>query len=326
MSYTVYYIITSVLVCGIILGIALMNRVKTARIGNLISSLTALFAILLVLYKNQLIGDTGIMIALASGAAAGIIFTLKVKMVEMPQAVALLNGFGGFSSMLIAIIIITDKVKLTNIFSLLMAFIALAVGSITFSGSMVAAGKLQKLLPQKSVRFKGQIFATNFILVLTICLIVSICILAYTFGDRADEAVTAFAWACLSLTLILGVIFSIRIGGADMPITISLLNSLSGVAGGIAGIAIGDPLLCAAGGIVGASGIILTQTMCKSMNRSLLNILLGGGISATGCADCSEPINKEENPSEKSEKTPLKSAQDIIIGPGYGMALAHAQM
>ncbi|MBR6916740.1 MAG: NAD(P)(+) transhydrogenase (Re/Si-specific) subunit beta, partial [Clostridia bacterium] len=225
--------------------------------------------------------------------------------------------------------------------------VALVIGFVTFTGSLVAAGKLHKILPQKPVVLKGHTF---FIIILIA-------------GAVVCAALEAPLWATAIVSSLFGILFAIRVGGADMPITISLLNSLSGVAGGIAGIAVGNVLLVAVGGIVGASGLLLTQVMCRAMNRKLSGILLGAtSVSAkkeekAEEADASEDalngaVSEESENAETVEDTDvsedaedavaaeekeednapslsvgdiLKDAKKIIIVPGYGMALAQAQ-
>ena len=155
MSDTVYYIIAGVLATAIMLGIAMMSKVRTARTGNLISVLAAFFAIVVTLYKNDLISNAGIIVSLFLGTAAGLVFTVKVKMIEMPQAVAVLNGLGGLASMFVGLIAVID-VTTGDYFSIGMASLAIAVGGVTFAGSMVAGGKLQRLIPQKPVSGKRE--------------------------------------------------------------------------------------------------------------------------------------------------------------------------
>ncbi|HQC55270.1 MAG TPA: NAD(P)(+) transhydrogenase (Re/Si-specific) subunit beta, partial [Clostridia bacterium] len=210
---------------------------------------------------------------------------------------------------------------------------AIVVGAATLSGSLIAAGKLHRLIPQKPIVLKGHMSLTLGTLILS--LIASL--LATILGATGVIPNNSWSMAILMLVILIsslafGVIFSIRVGGADMPITISLLNSLSGVAGAIAGLAMNDLLLVAIGGIVGASGLLLTQAMCKSMNRKLIDILTGKtsahGIKATSA---SKVEKEEDKPVEVKEDKKvnqmdiLKNAKKVIIVPGYGMAIAQAQ-
>ena len=308
---TVYYIISAVLVLGVLLGISMMSKVKSANRGNTLSAICTLIAIVVVMYNCEILTAWQAWLGLAIGALVGIVGAVKVKMIEMPQAVALLNGFGGLASALVAILTIEQTSKA---FELYVGAIALVVGFVTFTGSVVAAGKLHKLLPQKPVVWKGHSFISALVIVAMVAAIV-VC----------PECI----WLISLLSAFFGVVFAIRVGGADMPITISLLNSLSGVAGGIAGIAVGDVLLVAIGGVVGASGLLLTQIMCRAMNRSLLSILLG--------AKSKKPVAVQEKVAQESanekivkdEKASvgdiLTNAKKVMIVPGYGMALAQAQ-
>ena len=308
---TVYYIISAVLVLGVLLGISMMSKVKSANSGNTLSAICTLIAILVVMYNCEILTAWQAWLGLAIGASVGVVGAVKVKMIEMPQAVALLNGFGGLASALVAILTIEQTNKA---FELYVGAIALVVGFVTFTGSVVAAGKLHKLLPQKPVVWKGH----SFISALVIAAIVAAVVVC-------PECI----WLISLLSAFFGVVFAIRVGGADMPITISLLNSLSGVAGGIAGIAVGDVLLVAIGGVVGASGLLLTQIMCRAMNRSLISILVGG--KAKKPAAVQEKVAQESAKEEtvKDEKINvgniLTNAKKVMIVPGYGMALAQAQ-
>jgi len=305
-----YYIISAVLILGVLVGISMMSKVKSANNGNTLSAVCTLIAILVVMYNNNILTAWQAWLGLAIGAVVGIIGAIKVKMIEMPQAVALLNGFGGLASALVAILTIeqTDEK-----FAIYVGAIALVVGWVTFTGSAVAAGKLHKLLPQKPVVWKAHSLIVALTIIATVVAVI-VC----------PECM----WLISILSAFFGIAFAIRVGGADMPITISLLNSLSGVAGGIAGIAVGDLLLVAIGGIVGASGLLLTQIMCRAMNRSLVSILVGGGKSKkTAPKADNAPEEKKEEIKEKklSVEEILTNAKKVMIVPGYGMALAQAQ-
>ena len=310
MTNTVYYIISAVLVLGVLLGISMMSKVKSANKGNAVSAVCTLLAILVVMYDCDILTAWQAWLGLAIGAVIGIIGAVKIKMIEMPQGIALLNGFGGFASALVAILTIQQA---DDKFSIYIGAIAAVVGWITFTGSAVAAGKLHKLLPQKPVVWK----AHSVISAVTIAAIVVTVVFL-------PECV----WLISLLSAFFGIVFAIRVGGADMPITISLLNSLSGVAGGIAGIAVGDILLVAIGGIVGASGLLLTQIMCRAMNRSLVSILIGGKVKKTQVRlEAKQEETKEETDKKAdiSVGEVLSNAEKVMIVPGYGMALGQAQ-
>ncbi len=318
LSPLIFYIISGVLVAGVLVGLSLMSKPNTARTGNAVSAASAVIAIAVTMFNYKVLTAPLIWAAIAAGVLISLIIIIKVKMIQMPQLVALLNGFGGLSSALVAIL---SAKQAEDMFSKYTAAVALVVGFVTFTGSLVAAGKLHKLLPQKPVVFKGH---TALIAVTIILTVVAV-------------AVNSPIWVTALLAACFGILFSVRVGGADMPITISLLNSLSGVAGGIAGIAVGDVMLVAIGGIVGASGLLLTQIMCRAMNRSLVSILIGStSVKAPAKQEEAAPAEEEaapettpEEPEEEeaalSPEEILKSAQKVIIIPGYGMALAQAQ-
>lgn len=296
------------IVLSVLVGLFLMSKPQTARIGNAISAAATLVAILVTMYTYKILAAPVILISIAVGVIISLFIIFRVKMIQMPQLVALLNGFGGLSSAFVAVL---SYKQATDRFSAYTAIIALIIGFITFTGSLVAAGKLHKLLPQKPVIIKGH---TALILLVIIATVVCAVL-------HVPIYITAI------LAALFGILFSIRVGGADMPITISLLNSLSGVAGGIAGIAVGNVILAAIGGIVGASGLLLTQIMCKAMNRKLLSILLGSTSISAGSAPAAK-AEPEEIPAEKTALSPeeiLCNAKKVIIVPGYGMALAQAQ-
>ena len=305
-----YYIISAVLILGVLIGISMMSKVKSANRGNTLSAVCTLIAILVVMYNCEILTAWQAWLGLAIGTVVGIIGAVKVKMIEMPQAVALLNGFGGLASALVAILTIEQT---DDKFSIYVGAVALLVGWVTFTGSLVAAGKLHKLLPQKPVVWKAHSAIVAVTIILTVIAVVI----------KPDAMLIISV-----LSAFFGIAFAIRVGGADMPITISLLNSLSGVAGGIAGIAVGDLLLVAIGGIVGASGLLLTQIMCRAMNRSLVSILVGGGKSKVAPKTEKAAEVKKEEP-KKEEKASIEdiltNAKKAMIVPGYGMALGQAQ-
>ena len=338
MSSTVYYIACSALSVMVLVGIYLMSKVKLSRIGNGVSALAMLLGIILVLIKNEVfrvnnaLGISMLFVGIAIGSVVGLILNAKVKMIQMPQLVALLNGVGGAASAIVgALSLIYSGADTTKFlagndpFSLLTAALAVAIGMVTLIGSLVAAGKLHRILPQKPIVLKGHQAFT----VTSLVLIVVICVLS-----AVKVVPTSYIWILVALNFLVsglfGMLFSIRVGGADMPITISLLNSLSGVAGAIAGLAINDLLLVAVGGIVGASGLLLTQIMCKAINRSLMDILLGK-TSASSTASSKVPEKetaKKESEKKEAKASPidiLNNAKDVIIVPGYGMAIAQAQ-
>ena len=318
MTDLVYYILSAICVGLVLLGINLMSKVKLSVKGNALSAFAMIAAMAVTVFRYGIFSPIALYIALIIGAILGIYGAKIVKMIEMPQTVALLNGLGGAASALVACVTAIDGAGTT--FEAVTAALALVVGAVTLTGSLVAAGKLARLLDAHPKKLPGH----NAIL--TVLLVVSIAgIVLQTAGSGAWAILTAI------VSLVLGVVFVIRVGGADMPITISLLNSLSGVAGGIAGMAINDPMLVVIGGIVGASGLLLTQDMCKAMNRKLGTILSGNTTAAPAKAAPAEETPAEEVPEENAKLTvddvaaKLQSAKNVIIVPGYGMALSQAQ-
>lgn len=314
MTEKMYFTLGVVAVLIVLAGIVLLSRVRSARAGNALGAVGLALAVVLMLLKQQLLSSGALWTALVVGLLLGAWLAARVSMLAMPQMVALLNGLGGLASALVAY---SARNPAGSSFEEYAGLLALAIGVMTFSGSMAAAGKLARLLPQRQVVLPGHSVISSGLLLLLLLSIVW----------RQPEALAILA-------LLFGWVFAIRVGGADMPITISLLNSTSGVAGGVAGIAIGDPVLTCIGAVVGASGLLLTQIMCRAMNRSLLNILFSKGAAAKGSANnappAAEPASASQAPAAAEAPAAdlpaiLRSARDVIIVPGYGMALAQAQ-
>ncbi|MDF2700070.1 MAG: transhydrogenase beta subunit [Haloplasmataceae bacterium] len=319
-----YYIICGILTVTILFGISLMSKVKTAVMGNLISAIATAIAIVVTLIYYDILSQSVVLticlITLAIGTYIGMYVAKRVKMIQMPELVALLNGFGGLASAIVgACTMFTSK----NNFELVTSILALIVGALTFTGSLIAALKLAKLMNGRPVVWnKHQLITTTTIIFIIITVVLTVVNRIYDL----EIPVLALVIIALALGSFFGIAFAIRVGGADMPITISLLNSLSGVAGSIAGMAIGDILLVAVGGIVGASGLLLTQIMCKAMNRSLMDILLGKtSVSTKVTKTVVEHVKVEEKKADVDVSDVLKNAKKVIIVPGYGMALAQAQ-
>lgn len=339
MSTTLYYILGLICVVGIIWGIRLMNSPKTAISGNLLGAVCLMGAVLLTLFNYGILSDYVLWLGMILGGLIGYYISIKVTMLKMPQMIALLNGLGGGASGLVAIIILAENQGIGDLFSKVSAVLALIVGWVTFSGSIVAALKLDQKISQHPIRLK------NHNLIIGISSIFT-CIIAILILIKSSGSLLFFTLILFAASNIWGVIFTIRVGGADMPITISLLNSLSGLAGAIAGFAIYDPVLVAVGGIVGAAGLILTQVMCRAMNRSLMNVLtgktavesstIGSDVQSTYensankvmeevSASCEAGICANEESEEDKIKRIVEEAKNVVIIPGYGMALAQAQ-
>ncbi len=319
LSTGAYYAVCSGLVIAVMAGIFLMSKVEKALLGNRLSAVAMALAIGVTLVYKQIVSTGALFAYMAAGAILGLIWAKRAKMIQMPQIVALLNGFGGAASAVVAVFALHGIGAGADSFSRLTSALALAVGAVTFTGSLVAAGKLHNLLPPKPVVLPSHERWTLLALVLTVA--------GMLLSVNSRLSVGAVSTAVLVCASAFGVIFSIKVGGADMPITISLLNSFSGVAGAVAGLAVGDVLLVSVGGIVGASGLLLTQIMCKAMNRSLPDIFLGKTTTRATAAPGPAPAKAEP---VQTAATPdvipaLKRARNVIIVPGYGMAIAQAQ-
>ena len=304
-----------------VIGLMWLQSPKRARMGNMLSSLGMLLAIIATLFVSGIKDYSVIIIGIIIGSALGAIMARTVKMTAMPQMVGILNGFGGGASALVAAAeffkYAADPSTLTLDVSISI-MLAMVVGTVTFSGSMIAAGKLQGIVNERAITYPFQNII-NLIFFLTI--VAAGVFLVVNFGHP-----WVFAYLTVA-ALIFGVLFTIPIGGADMPVVICFLNALSGVAAAMAGFVIKNNALIIAGSLVGASGIILTQIMCWAMNRPITNVLFGafgavvtaGSGSATATAKTVKPIQPDE------AAILLAYAQLVIIVPGYGMAVSQAQ-
>lgn len=322
----IYIIISIVLAALVLLGIKLMSSPRTAVLGNQLSAFSMFAAVLLVLWANDILSTPLLWIAIAIGSVAGYLIGVKATMIQMPQMVALLNGLGGGASALVAAAEIIDNYGSMSTFSQISSQLALVVGGVTLSGSLIAAAKLDRRMSQRPVRLPGHGLLANG------SIIAMIALAAATLQPGAP--ILSLSLFVLLLSLFYGYLFAVRVGGADMPITISLLNSLSGVAGAIVGFTIGEPLLVAVGAIVGASGLILTQIMCKAMNRSLASVLSGATGKPSAAKPQAAPAKTTAQPAatepakveqKQSSGDILRAAKRVIIVPGYGMAIAQAQ-
>ena len=325
----------------VLAGLWMMSRVSSSVNGNRTSILAMILAILVAFWGHGMVPLLCALFFILVGLVIGFMMARKVKMIEMPEMVGLLNGLGGGASALVGIVtlmgITSPEVSITSAgmqadsfslgtFESSTGVLAVIVGMITLVGSLIAAGKLHRVIDGRPKVIK------NHSLYLTIALALCGVFFIWSFFGVNDGNA---AWiVCLSVLFaaLFGGLFTIRVGGADMPITISLLNSLSGVAGSIAGMAIGNVMLVAIGGIVGASGLLLTQIMCRAMNRSLGDILLGKTAAPAGkktaAAKAATPASAPAAPAAKKEASLpelLHDAKRVIIVPGYGMALAQAQ-
>ncbi|HMN17421.1 MAG TPA: NAD(P)(+) transhydrogenase (Re/Si-specific) subunit beta [Ignavibacteriaceae bacterium] len=321
----IIYLISSIL---FIFGIKFLGSPKTARKGNLFAAIGMFLAIAATLFDQQVLTFQWIIIGSIIGSLVGIILAVKTPMTGMPQMVGMLNGFGGGASTLVALSEYFKKnpnypVDQGLVFNLpvdqgIAIILSLLIGGVTFTGSMIAFGKLQGIVTGKVVRYPFQ-HPLNALLAL------------FVLGAGAYVVINPSMMSIVILitvvSLVLGVLLVLPIGGADMPVAISLLNSYSGLAGSTTGFVLANNELIIAGALVGASGIILTNIMCKAMNRSLMNVVLGGWANAGAAAASSTTSPKGDVKSIDAEELAmlLDSVSSVIIVPGYGMAVGQAQ-
>ena len=299
-----------------ILGIKRLSSPKTARSGNSIASMGMLIAIVATLVSFDLLNFQQIFIGMIIGAIIGALFATKVEMTQMPQMVAIFNGFGGGASALVAAAEYFNPANPSTFNSTTIA-ISVFVGTLTFTGSFIAFGKLQGFVSGKPIVFPGQKLLNALIAIAMITMGVYTVICGET---------DPYFFALIALSAVIGITLTIPIGGADMPVVISLLNSYSGVAAAATGFVLMNNGLIIAGALVGASGLILTNIMCKGMNRSLANVIFG----AVGLEQESPSSGEGKQISVKSASTEeaamiMDAAEKIIVVPGYGLAVAQAQ-
>lgn len=311
------YLVASVL---FIIGIKMMNKTKEARNGNFLSAVGMLIAIVATVLQIDLITLPEIIACVVVGSAIGWYYAKTVEMTGIPEMVALFNGFGGLASVGVALsdyFFRMGKNEPPDSIIAISILASLLIGGVTFTGSMVAYGKLSGKVTGSPVTFKGQ-HPLNLVLLLAF---IGLSVLLFL-----NPTNDFYIWAVTIIGLLLGILTVIPIGGADMPVVISLLNSYSGMAACATGFILNNNVLIVAGSLVGASGIILTQIMCKAMNRSLTNVLLGGfgqTASTAGPQDGPQIVIKEVGVEEAAML--FDSASSVIVVPGYGMAVAQAQ-
>ncbi|HLB38096.1 MAG TPA: NAD(P)(+) transhydrogenase (Re/Si-specific) subunit beta [Gemmatimonadales bacterium] len=312
------YLVAAIL---FIVGLKRLSHPSTARRGNLLSAVGMLLAIGITLLDRQILSFQWIIIGVLVGAGVGAWMARAVAMTSMPQMVGLFNGFGGGASVLVAAgewhRLVQPGATLDGATAVTVYASAL-IGSVTFSGSVVAAGKLQEWIPGRPVLFRGQ-HALNLLLALGV-----VGVAVYL---SAVAQVPAVFIALIAIALMLGVLLTIPIGGADMPVVICLLNSYSGLAAAMTGFVIHNHGLIITGALVGASGLILTQLMCKAMNRSLANVLFGGFGAPVIAGEKEKALAARGVRQVTAEDAAmmLSYAQQVIVVPGYGLAVAQAQ-
>ena len=295
-----------------IFGLKLLGSPDTARRGNLISAAGMFIAVVVTLLDQKIIAYEYIALGIVLGALVGAVAARKVAMTGMPELVALFNGFGGLASLMVGWAALYNAGNTT--FTDITILLSILIGGMTFSGSILAWGKLSEVINSAAVVFGAQRFVNALILIAIV-----VCSVMFCLEPAVDSP---YLYAVIALALIFGVMAVLPIGGADMPVVISLLNSYSGLAACAAGFAINNNILIVAGSMVGAAGIILTNIMCKAMNRSLGHVLFSGFGAvkeATKVEGEVKPINSED------AFLILEAAQSVSFVPGYGMAVAQAQ-
>ena len=304
-----------------IFGLKLLGHPSSARKGNLLSAIAMLIAIVVTMFDNNIVSFQMIAIAMLAGSIIGILAARMIAMTAMPEMVSLLNGIGGLASLFVAWATVEANSEFTA-FTMIVTFLALLIGGVTFSGSLVAWAKLSERISGRSITFAGQ-SAFNSLLVLAIIFTAYLFVAQPTMLADVTIDFNMVLYIAMGFALLFGIMLVLPIGGADMPVVISLLNSYSGLAACAAGFALHNNILIVAGSLVGASGIILTKIMCKAMNRSLSNVLFSGFMSVT---KTDMVIEGEVKPlSAEDAYYVLEAAQSVVVIPGYGMAVAQAQ-
>lgn len=318
-----FYIIAAIL---FIYGLKMLGNAQKARKGNFLSAIGMLIAIVAALISNNVLQWQWILIGIVAGSIVGAVASRRVAMTAMPEMVALFNGFGGASSLLVGWAeyqryISEGNLMKVSVTSLLIIIVTILIGGVTFTGSLIAWAKLAGKIPSKPIQYSGQKIVNFTILLFLVAG-------AVTFAPLRDmEIIGSYPLliGIVVLSCVLGVTFVIPIGGGDMPVVISLLNSFSGMAACAAGFAINNNVLIVAGALVGSSGIILTTIMCKAMNRKLTNVLFSGFGSGV-VAKAGAGFHGEAKPvSVEDAYLMLEAASNVLIVPGYGMAVAQAQ-
>lgn len=311
-----FYLIAAVL---FIIGLKMLGSATTARRGNLFSSIGMLIAIVVTLLDKKIVDYTLIMGGLAIGAALGLWLARAVQMTQMPQMVGVLNGFGGGASALVAYaeyLRMGEGLSSAGLNILLMIPASLLIGAVTFVGSGVAAAKLHGAMRSAPILYPMQKQINGAMLLAVVALAILFVM---------NPAQTFLLWMILALAIILGITSVIPIGGADMPVVISLMNSYSGLAAATTGFILENNVLIISGTLVGTSGLILTDIMCKAMNRSLANVLFAGVGADYKPSDAQAEQRTVIRYTPEDAAYMLENAQSVVIVPGYGLAVAQAQ-
>lgn len=311
-----------------VIGLHLMNSPKTARKGNMVSAIGMVMAVVMafiVLFAGEVsngfkhsVAVVVLIVGIVIGAVAGVVSAKKVQMTDMPQLVSVFNTVGGGAAALVALNDILTSDGTPSLVVLITAGLGIVIGSVTFSGSLIAAGKLQGIKFIKKLTLPGKSIWNVVFIVLTVASFVMLCV----------QPEQRLPWSILATVFALcyGLVFVIPIGGADMPVVISVLNACTGTAVAMSGLAINNIALIVAGALVGAAGVTLSIAMSKAMNRPLLSVLaggFGGSDSAAGAGEGPEGTMKETSADDLAVQ--LVYAEKVIFVPGFGLAQAQAQ-
>jgi len=312
------YLVSAVL---LIVGMRFLGSPKTAPRGNWIAAAGMAVAVIATLLMRGVVSFGVILAGVVVGSTIGVVLATRIQMTAMPQMVALLNGFGGGASTLVAT---AELLKYARVGAPPTGVVPIAIvlgcliGAVTFTGSIIAFAKLQELVSGSAVTYRGQQIVNGLLALVTIGLAVAV---------ASDPLTLAPYWGLTALSLLLGVLLVIPIGGADMPVVISLLNSYSGLAACATGFVLGNGGLVISGSLVGASGIILTKVMCDAMNRSITNVLFGafGAAAETSASGQGGEQRVAKGYTPEDAAVIFSNSRSCIIVPGYGMAVAQAQ-
>ncbi|MEZ5528412.1 MAG: Re/Si-specific NAD(P)(+) transhydrogenase subunit beta [Porticoccaceae bacterium] len=323
MSYgivSVAYVVASVL---FILSLGGLSHQETARRGNFFGVAGILIAVSVTIASFGTSGIVSIVLAILIGSGIGILLANKVEMTQMPQLVALLHSFVGLAAVLVGFsgyiepLIVTHGAEHT--IKLVEVYIGIFIGAVTFTGSLIACGKLDGRVPSKALTLPGRHYMNLAALLFTV-------VLGAMFVGAESKAAGMFALILMTaIASVLGIHLIMAIGGADMPVVVSMLNSYSGWAAAAIGFMLGNDLLIVTGALVGSSGAILSYIMCRAMNRSFISVILGGfgQTSGSSSVDLGDQTIQETSVEELAEE--LLGSDSVIIVPGYGMAVAQAQ-
>jgi NAD(P) transhydrogenase subunit beta len=325
MNENIIPIVALVSIALFIVGLKRLSRIRTARSGNALMAGGMLLAVILTLVEQGRIDWRWIIGGLAVGSAVGVFVVVRAQATQMPEIVARFNGYGGAASALVALSLFWGVVIETagsgsamaalGPVAALTAVLSVVIGATTLSGSVFAELKLRGTVDDGRIPARAAVMGATFVTALAAGV--------YAVTSVEPGSATLGIVGLIVASLLIGIILVIPIGGADMPVVISLLNSFSGLAAAAAGFALSNPLLIIAGTVVGAAGLILTQIMCVAMNRSLLNVMIGG-FGGGAEADTSDYVSITSSDAEEAAMV-MEIAESVVIVPGYGLAQARAQ-